>query len=235
MHVLYTTRAHDSGEEVLTSYGPRSNVLLFRTYGFTLHPSEEPSWGYVVQRDRPQDIFDKYLPPERSKLAINLETWQLEDSLVSALHACRSFGKDPADFLRELCCHCVEPYTRDVALKPALNALEQVRMADPTSAAWWEFQPSLPDENGPLGVSWAVSALRVKMSEYLCLVAHLEAVDFASGRLPAGKCFANAAHLREYLSGAFAMLAAGKTFTLVAAECGGAADIDCQRAPSTAQ
>jgi len=46
---------------------------------------------------------------------------------------------------------------------------------------------------------FAQNALRVKMSEYLCLVAHIEAMDLISGAAQAESCLDRASELRRPL------------------------------------
>merc|ERR1712232_371493 len=47
--VVYAVRDHAVGEELCISYGPKSNPLLFRDYGFTVCPQSEPCWEYILQ------------------------------------------------------------------------------------------------------------------------------------------------------------------------------------------
>ena len=47
-HVLVSRRVYEAGEEILISYGKRSNPCLFRAYGFTLPPELEPVWTFVL-------------------------------------------------------------------------------------------------------------------------------------------------------------------------------------------
>eukprot|EP00928_Gymnodinium_smaydae_P016833 TRINITY_DN16373_c0_g2_i1.p1 TRINITY_DN16373_c0_g2~~TRINITY_DN16373_c0_g2_i1.p1 ORF type:complete len:754 (-),score=131.37 TRINITY_DN16373_c0_g2_i1:70-2331(-) len=224
-HVLTARKTHEAGEEILTSYGPRSNVLLFRTYGFTVPSEVEPSWGYVVQWERPMDIFAKCISPELHEAAIQLETWQLMDSLALALNACNEFGAmSPADFLKELCSRCLESYNKEECLRPAIEALRRARAVDPGSAAWWDQLP--PDYTPPLAPegwglcrrAWGESVLRIKMSEYLSLIAHLEALEWYAGRVPEDQCLRDAAALRSSLGEGLRLLASGHAIKLQSSE-----------------
>ena len=42
--VVTALRGHAAGDEVRITYGVLSNPLLFRTYGFTVPPEDEPVW-----------------------------------------------------------------------------------------------------------------------------------------------------------------------------------------------
>lgn len=214
-HVITAMRAHAVGEEVLTSYGKRSNVLLMRTYGFTLHPRLEPSWTFVIQSDKPPHIYKKYLPPWHHDQLIQLETNFVEDSLVDALNACNEHGEDATAFLRELCGFFKEQYEKSPTLEPALRALEQARALDVTSANWWDhFSLDDAPKQDTLGRRWAQDALCVKMSEYLCLTAHLEVIDLAAGAKSAEQCLRQCAHLRSVLPEALAALTQGVKISL---------------------
>ncbi|CAK0829510.1 unnamed protein product, partial [Prorocentrum cordatum] len=76
--------------------------------------------------------------------------------------------------LRELCAARVGLLERDASLRGALAALRRARGGG--SAAWWEHVGA----DGEAVVGEAGHALRVKMSEYLCLVAHVEALSAAA-------------------------------------------------------
>ncbi|CAK0900948.1 unnamed protein product [Prorocentrum cordatum] len=196
--VVTACRAHAPQEQICISYGAHSNPLLFRTYGFTLPPGAEPSWTFVLQGTKPRALYEKYLPARHAELNIHLDSAQFQDSLVEALNACAEVGQDPREFLLELCRQCQRPYEDDPLLRPALAALARRRGSDPSSGAWWE--EAVPAR----AARWEEPCRRVKMSEYLCLVAHAEAAEVALGRPPAGGgCLAAAATVRSLLADAF--------------------------------
>jgi len=199
--VVYAKRAHATGEEILLSYGHRSNVLLYRTYGFTLPPSAEPSWTFVAQCTGEGDL-DQYrtLPPGlKQRTPIQLEVPGVHDTLVAAFECCRANGNNPTEFLRQLCEQSIAPYRNDSGLRPALAALARARRADAASAAWWA---DAKETGGPVvnghdtpDDELATHALRVKMSEYLSIVTHLEALDVMAGRLARDSCLSAALRL----------------------------------------
>jgi len=205
--VVTARRAHVRGEQVCISYGNRPNPLLFRTYGFTLPPPCEHSWSYILQGKKPREIYNKFLPQRLSQLNLNFNTKEIEDYMVEALNAVHQEGHDAADFLRELCTHCRRAYEIDPLLQAPLAALSRVRARDASSGEWWTevsekdlFPSSDPD------AAWKLACMRVKMSEYLALTAHIEVAEFLAGRLPAEKCFAAAATVRGLLAEAHGQL-----------------------------
>jgi len=141
---------------------------------------------------------------------LDLEIRRVDDTTRIALQACDQNGHDPVEFLRALCTHFRAQYEADEPLQPALNALRRARALDPSSSAWWRygeeaavqaFCSAMP--SGSAGSradrDFAQNALRVKMSEYLCLVAHIEAMDLISGAAQAESCLDRASELRRPL------------------------------------
>lgn len=195
-HVLTATRAHDAGDELLISYGAFSNVMLFRAYGFTLPPKDEHHWSFLVQRTRPEALFKKYLPPSMAGHILHLCTNLMRQSLVSALNGCHDHGTNAEDFLRDVLDWSMPAYREDPVLAPALKALDKARAEDPCSHAWWDHWDGVdahvgggaPAWTSQLGGHWPECAVRVKMSEFLCLTVHKEALEVAAGRLPAERC-----------------------------------------------
>uniref|UniRef100_A0A7S4Q3L5 SET domain-containing protein n=1 Tax=Alexandrium monilatum TaxID=311494 RepID=A0A7S4Q3L5_9DINO len=110
-------RAHTAGEELFCSYGPRSNLLLYRTYGFTQSPDTEPAWTCTVWPDYVLAIYDMFLPAGESRVPIVLESKHMEDSLCEVLNQVRRNGRDATEFLRLICARCMWPYEHDPALK----------------------------------------------------------------------------------------------------------------------
>jgi len=205
-----TCRPHQAGEELFQSYGDRSNLLLYRTYGFTQVPEVEPSWSYVVQPQCAFHIYEDFLPGSQSGLAIMLDSARMDETLCKALNTVSARRCDPGEFLRLVCARCLWAYDADAMLKPALQALQQARTTNPSSCNWW------------LGLAGTVEGqrlaedvgVRLKMCEYLCLVAHLEAVDAAAGRLPEDQCLERCEQLRMVVRDGLSTLREGSAFTL---------------------
>jgi len=104
--VLTATRAHARGEELLFSYGRKSNVLLFRAHGFTLPPQLEPSWTFICQDAwKPQEVYRQFLPRRHQDLTIVFDTDHIDDSLITAMNSCTEIGTNPEEFLRCLLNH----------------------------------------------------------------------------------------------------------------------------------
>eukprot|EP00971_Amphidinium_carterae_P323103 6421373-Amphidinium_carterae.1 len=135
--VLKTCRPHEPGEELLDSYGPRSNPLLFQTYGFTLPPSWEPAWSYCVGTTLAKPVLEKFLPASHVNAPLVLDTRRMEDSLVSALNIVAAVGRCPEEFLRMLCARCYSQYTRCLGCRTQvpIEALQAARAISPSSAA----------------------------------------------------------------------------------------------------
>jgi len=208
--VLKTCRAHEPGEELLDSYGPRSNPLLFQTYGFTQTPSWEPAWSYCVGATLARPVLEHFLPPSQAKAPLVLDTRRMEDSLVTALNTVTVVGRCPEEFLRMLCARCYTPYMRSSLMQAPIEALSRARALSPASADWWAHLPRGSEQLVEL------EDVRVKMSEYLCLTAYLEVVGFSAGdpKLDESLCLAAAAPLRKVLRTALSMLKAGKSFKI---------------------
>eukprot|EP00929_Paragymnodinium_shiwhaense_P055062 TRINITY_DN27607_c0_g1_i3.p1 TRINITY_DN27607_c0_g1~~TRINITY_DN27607_c0_g1_i3.p1 ORF type:complete len:323 (+),score=49.82 TRINITY_DN27607_c0_g1_i3:323-1291(+) len=203
--VVKADRDHKAGEEIIVSYGPRSNALLYRTYGFTAPPDEECGWTCIIQNEQAHAIYETYLPETRRFVTIMLDSQHLDESLVDVLNL---VGKAAQEFLRLVCARVKYAYDTSDALRVALEALTKARELDPTSHAWWAHLPAdhqhLRDE----------PVMRVKMSEYLCLIAHLEALDCFEGVGDASRCLSEGSHLREVLAQGLTALAKGRNFKL---------------------
>eukprot|EP00927_Polykrikos_kofoidii_P060903 TRINITY_DN55800_c0_g1_i1.p1 TRINITY_DN55800_c0_g1~~TRINITY_DN55800_c0_g1_i1.p1 ORF type:complete len:849 (+),score=137.12 TRINITY_DN55800_c0_g1_i1:57-2603(+) len=226
-HIITATRAHERGEEVYISYGALSNVILFRNYGFTTPSVEEQSWTFLVQRRRPQHIYDRFLLPQHSRLVIFMDTFAARPSFIEALNSCADNDQCPEAFLRELCTWALELYRRDPAMIEPIAALERHRHTNPTSAAWWEEMPkdtetrkasdddsSISSSEKLLGSRWVESAVRVKMSEFLCLTAHFEALECAAGTRSPSECLASANRLTTLLVDCFPYFRSGQRLAL---------------------
>merc|ERR1712232_684530 len=159
--VVKATAAHAAGEEIFISYGQRSNVELYRTYGFTLPPESEPCWSCSPSPEKSNRIFQGYV--NRGVFSeddqIHLHSTHVHHTLQTMIKQATKGNIDPRDVLCQICRCCMEPYEHDKKLKPALKALEHVRRATPTSAAWWA---KLPDTACTLATD---PVARIKMSE----------------------------------------------------------------------
>eukprot|EP00434_Breviolum_minutum_P002051 symbB.v1.2.001813.t1/scaffold97.1/size333048/17 len=78
-------------------------------------------------------------------------------------------GGNATEFLRLLCARSRWGYEQDERIRPALEALKRAREKDSGSHTWWEH---IDEEHKDLVQQ---DAVRVIMSEYLCLTAHIEA------------------------------------------------------------
>lgn len=209
-HHVIACRAHEPGEEILISYGPRSNLLVHRTYGFTLAPQEEPAWSYVVQAEQVSRIYEKFLPEEDRKMQFLLETRLMDDSLSEIMNKVSKHGYDAGECLKLICARLKFTIDHDdQKLRPALEAFDRARAKDPTSHAWWlELEEADKDLINDV-------ATRVKMGEYLCLAIYIEAIDCVRGQIDPGVCLAEGAKVRRTMSTALSCLARGIAFKIV--------------------
>jgi hypothetical protein len=212
--LLTSNRVHAAGEQLWISYGMRSNPILFRTYGFTIPPRMEPSWSYVLQISKPLTVYAKYLPEEYLGTALHLDTRLVQDSFIASLNACAQSGHDAADFVFDLCSHLRRDYDSDAMLQPALCALRRARLKLPRSASWWDEMETAVGHFGDDAV-WKEACMNCKMSEYLCLTAHIEICEWFAGRLPEERCLEGSATIRPLLAEAFRQLREYGSFTLV--------------------
>mmetsp|Transcript_101938 Transcript_101938/g.287707 ORF Transcript_101938/g.287707 Transcript_101938/m.287707 type:complete len:665 (-) Transcript_101938:72-2066(-) len=198
-------RDHEAGEELFISYGVRSNPALFRHYGFIIPPALEPTWTYACQvndlqdfcaeahaadsaGEGPADMLQKcFLPLE--ELWLNAQF--LTSSLAISLDAIADGGGDAFGLLRGFLARKLEHYKRNLGFQRAVAALDRARETQPERPAWWADMPD--------GDSEPTAATCVKMSEYICLTAHLEALAFLDGDVPAERCLVVACGLRQAL------------------------------------
>lgn len=206
--VVTANRAHAAGEELLDSYGLRSNAIMYRTYGFTQLPAVEPHWTFCMTPIDILPVIECLLPADYKQVSIYLETMGLEKPLQTALNAATQNGTNPAEFLEIACARCKWRYEQTAALRPALEALRRVRCEDPKSHAWWERLAEGEEDKV------ADDAVRVKMCEYLCLVAHLEAVKFAEGALREEHCLTGGKVLRQLIADALSNLKQRRLFAV---------------------
>uniref|UniRef100_A0A7S4V2G5 SET domain-containing protein n=1 Tax=Alexandrium monilatum TaxID=311494 RepID=A0A7S4V2G5_9DINO len=203
------TRDIARGEEVFISYGDLCNPMLYRTYGFTLPPAEEPGWTCVLMPAAAQHILKAHLPPAHAAKIIEFDSRRLHPTVVGALKAAQSKGRETGDegeasraLLEELLRFRIAAYLQDVLLKPTRESLE--RVGDGGESHWASWDVILAGADAArlsAGGAAVTDALRVKASGYLCLAAHLEALDdpVAAGGLPR----AAAEGLRNSLRGVF--------------------------------
>merc|ERR1712032_178308 len=190
--VLTAKRAHATGDELLQSYGALNNISAYRSYGFTQPASIEPVWAYSLWRHHAPLIFDEFLPGGGS-FEILLESTKVSNTLHGLLHDVAKHGGNAAYFLRLVCASCRVRYEQDARLRPAIEAFGRARAKEPTSSAWWtelgSADTAMLEDDG----------VRIQMSEYLCLIVHLEAISYAAGQIPEDACILRAARMRAAL------------------------------------
>lgn len=226
---LVADRMHEPGEELMDSYGPRSNHLLFRTYGFTQAPEVEPGFTYIVCPERVHSIYSMFLPQQQGGSQVMLDSKHVDDTLCKALNTASTSGNSASQFLKLICARCKSYYDEDATFGPLLEALRKVRAKDPTKCTWWSH---LREEEQHLVDS---DAVRIKMSEYLCLETHLEAVACYEGQMTEESCLREGAALRRTLAQAFKVLDSGGQFKLTYTEVASkTATSDCELAGAVA-
>ncbi|CAE8655941.1 unnamed protein product, partial [Polarella glacialis] len=199
--VVRALRPIRAGEEIYICYGSRSNPLLWRTHGFTLPASEEPSWSCTFsgqelveaaqtcsaqgQRATQDDELRDFLDELRELPNVHLDSSHVTDELAGLLQVCSqgaaaaSLGVQPAGLLRRLCVQRLAlvpgPKAAAVGSCDASNALLREALKDPWCAAdrlgAWWTARSGREASGGLAEE---NASRVCLSEYLCLQAHLQ-------------------------------------------------------------
>lgn len=203
--IVRTLRAHSAGEEIFITYEALSNPLLLRQYGFTLPPEMEPAWTFA---SKVRQLHKRGVPGPWEMMIgrvtlLEFHSGYITDSLGTAFQACLVQGLSPEVFLRSFLEQKIAQYEKDELLQPALRALQRKRDSDVTSVAWWTEPIQVPYEtNDEAGV-------RVKMSEYLCLTAHLQALDHAAGKLPQERCLASTVALRTAMRDAWEVFKKG--------------------------
>ncbi|CAE8637927.1 unnamed protein product, partial [Polarella glacialis] len=101
--VITAVKAHRRGEELFTSYGTRSNVLLYRTYGFTLPPMDEPAWTYIVRPHLVRPVYAVFIEDGDARPRMMLESSHIDESLCEILNDVMTRKHDASDFLRLVC------------------------------------------------------------------------------------------------------------------------------------
>jgi len=179
--IAVARRSHQSGEELLLAGSPCSNVMMWRKYGFTESPSIEPFCSVVLRLDECAELLGAYLPGEKV-LELSLQTVQVTPTLKFALESVARHGYSCTEFLRQLCEHFKAAFDSNACMRPARKALKRARAVDQTSSAWYAH---LHRSDMELEKS---DAMRVKMSEYLCLTASIEVTRMVAGELLPCQC-----------------------------------------------
>jgi len=205
--IISAVRAHAPGEELHTSYGSRSNMLLYRTYGFTHHPEAEPGWTYIARTHLVRPVLNTFLDSDARPQMI-FESSHIDESLCNVLNDVAKRNGNATEFLRLVCARCRWPYEWEEKLQPAIASLKRVRASDPESHAWWSCM------NADHQKLVFEDSFRVIMSEYLCLTAYLEACDVADGKRDESMCFRDCSEMRGSLVKALGMLRTSKGFSI---------------------
>eukprot|EP00927_Polykrikos_kofoidii_P073473 TRINITY_DN69503_c0_g1_i1.p1 TRINITY_DN69503_c0_g1~~TRINITY_DN69503_c0_g1_i1.p1 ORF type:complete len:699 (-),score=117.67 TRINITY_DN69503_c0_g1_i1:72-2117(-) len=201
--------AHAVGEEVLVSYGPRSNTLFYRTYGFTQHPKVEPVWHYFMTSEQAHAVYQEYLAEEDHCLSFTFDSKHLDPSLCKVMNAVTANGKRTAEFLQLVTARCKINYERGTPkVERCVQALGRARAKDPTSYSWWaeldESDTALQEDN----------YVRIAMSQYLALVTFWEAVNVFLQKFEEDKCLAGTEAVRKVFCDALRALETRGNFIL---------------------
>lgn len=146
-------------------------------YGFTLPPEHEPTWSVRVWPDMCEGV------PEARALIGNdsragAEPWlfdlgsdSVDERLAERLLKLRQAASGEACWaaLEALCTKMMRPYKTDASVSSCLAYLESRRNKDAATFGWWQHFPVGQSLSG-----MEMDAVRVKMSEYLCLLLHHE-------------------------------------------------------------
>lgn len=174
--VVRALQAHEAGDEVYICYGKLSNPQLFRTYGFTVPPPREPAWTCTFEDQELLALCDQDGPagPQLREhfagqsTSLHLDAALITETLAALLEACAMAGVSGAAVLRALCSRRLARYDEaDPMLAARLTAVRRGKGSDSAAGC-----------HAPAEVE---AAARVRLSEYLCLAAHLEALDAAAG------------------------------------------------------
>lgn len=164
-----------AGEEVTTSYGERSNPRLFSTYGFTVHPHLEPFQSFRLMSGQVH-ILEPTLKINELPVDLQLSTQGIEDGFAKLFMEASAQDHDVISIFERVVQHNLDLYNKDPLLVSAIEDLRRTRAVDPTSSTWWESSGADATDQ------WRTNVLRVKMSEYVCLLAHGEMLEVYRGR-----------------------------------------------------
>eukprot|EP00746_Dinoflagellata_sp_MGD_P121529 gnl/MRDRNA2_/MRDRNA2_56669_c0_seq1.p1 gnl/MRDRNA2_/MRDRNA2_56669_c0~~gnl/MRDRNA2_/MRDRNA2_56669_c0_seq1.p1 ORF type:complete len:630 (+),score=118.66 gnl/MRDRNA2_/MRDRNA2_56669_c0_seq1:252-1892(+) len=196
--VVRALRPHSAGEEIFIMYEALSNPMALRQYGFTMPPEKEAAWTFA---SKIRKLHEQKVPGPWESLIGRITLLELNSgfvtrSLSTTFQQCVTQGLDLQPFWEKFLVQKMDAYEKDALLQPAITALQNVRKVDVSSASWWkEIAEGTYQKDQELGV-------RVKMSEYLCLTVHLEALRNASGSLPSESCLGNSETLRKAMQNA---------------------------------
>eukprot|EP00933_Yihiella_yeosuensis_P026734 TRINITY_DN20786_c0_g1_i2.p1 TRINITY_DN20786_c0_g1~~TRINITY_DN20786_c0_g1_i2.p1 ORF type:complete len:623 (-),score=100.09 TRINITY_DN20786_c0_g1_i2:441-2309(-) len=202
---LTAVRDLQAGEELLITYGAMSNPLLLRTYGFTLPPRLEPAWTICFRIQELIDIAGPDVRPQLESEFLPLVEFQLNsrDVMDFFLTALTILVRGSSlSLMRYLFKEKLSAYELDSSMFAALEAFRKVRLIDRRKHSWWLEV----DSDGEASEPGSEEALAVKMSEYLCLTAHIEALDVLTGAQKEEECLQGGLPLREALAAAFKRL-----------------------------
>lgn len=194
-HILTCVRSVKSGQELLQSYGMHPNASFYRCYNFTMPPEKETAWCFSMWKDDIPAIFAQQVPVDSTSNTseVHLHSGEVNSSLRDVMRDVAQNGGNPAFFLRVACMKCIQPYEDSESLRLVLDALKTSRADDPRSNDYWTHARSADKALADSDV------VRIQMCEYLCLKAHLEAIDVISGELSEERCLFHADVMRSQL------------------------------------
>jgi hypothetical protein len=206
-----------AGEEILADYlgGPFSNPYYFIEYGFTQPPHAELVTRFPVDK---RDFEQLWMGVEYSWFSsgdVVLHSDRFASNAYTLfLSAGKKFfpGENPSIalplFLQNFTETYIETYERDDLLKPFIARLF-ANLEATHRPVWWapcDKQSEVICENQDTstedGDVWKTDVIRVKMSEYITLVIHRDAVrSILDGRPPPiGKAIAESATLKREIT-----------------------------------
>mmetsp|Transcript_64472 Transcript_64472/g.185320 ORF Transcript_64472/g.185320 Transcript_64472/m.185320 type:complete len:530 (-) Transcript_64472:14-1603(-) len=211
------TAKHDilAGQELTISYGRRSNPELFGNWGFTDPPYAEPYWSVRIFTEK---LAERAFPElDASDLDVDLRLatpWSRAlgagesdsaDVTLQTLQEELRLGKGTVPSLLEavegIVGFFLAWHRQDRVIAEFVHVLQDNRARDPGSSVWWARYPEHPsaarhlqedaDLSHPRRIGfWNSTAVRVKMSEYLCVLAYEEALQHLRGELPVDRAMA---------------------------------------------
>lgn len=106
--------------------------------------------------------------------------------LRGSLHVVASAGLSPEEFLTQFVKVSAESYKDDSSISSLIWQFHERRARLPRCWAWWTPQGTdLGDASSPVNVGsrWLSDVVRLKMSEYLCLMVYKEALALRQGHV----------------------------------------------------
>eukprot|EP00746_Dinoflagellata_sp_MGD_P127620 gnl/MRDRNA2_/MRDRNA2_62151_c0_seq1.p1 gnl/MRDRNA2_/MRDRNA2_62151_c0~~gnl/MRDRNA2_/MRDRNA2_62151_c0_seq1.p1 ORF type:complete len:516 (-),score=73.47 gnl/MRDRNA2_/MRDRNA2_62151_c0_seq1:48-1595(-) len=218
--LVWATVPISRGEEVLISYGERSNPRLLSMYGFTVHPAVEPHQSF---RLLPTVIHE--FNPEINILKLPAEIYLMSTKLHSTFHEffveTTAQDQDPFQTIERIVVHFIELYEADEMLMPFRQTLSNNRAEDPGTMVWWSSLEDCQtrtgcnltfgsrDDSVNVNSNHVTHAQRVKMSEYLALVCQRDMLEVFSGRRDPGTALSPAKTLVQSLQAFLNAVASG--------------------------